>query len=64
MTSKSDWHVISPYSISLEPKIKVTIVKEWLSTKEAFDCETNSSFQHLRICIENSMENKHIDHRV
>ena len=33
--------------------------RNWSPTKEAPDCQTNSPHQHLRKCIENSMENMH-----
>ena len=32
--------------------------------KEALDCSTNSPCQHLRKCLQNSMENLHTDIRV
>ena len=38
--------------------------RNWSPTKEAPDCQTNSPQQHLRKCIENSMENMHTDVRV
>ena len=33
-------------------------------TEEALDCYTNSPCQHLRKCMENSMENMHTDVRL
>ena len=35
-----------------------------MATKEALDCYSNSSFQHIRKCIGNSMENIHSDVRL
>ena len=31
---------------------------------QALDCQTNSSFHHLRKCTENNMENLHTEFRV
>ena len=35
-----------------------------MATKEALDCYSNSSFQHIRKCIGNSMENINSDVRL
>ena len=59
LTPKSDELLILPYNITLEPNIKVTrihdqgndhLLKKLLIVKK-------NSCQHLRNCIENSMEN-------
>ena len=63
LTPKSDQHLISPYNIASESK-KITRIKEMLLTKEPLDCQINSPYQHLKKCIENSMENIHTDARV
>ena len=36
-------------------------INEMITRKEALDCLTNSPYQNLRKCIENSMENVHAD---
>ena len=63
LTPKSDQHLISPYNIASESK-KITRIKEMLLTKEPLDCYINSPYQHLKKCIEKSMENIHTDARV
>ena len=63
-TPKSDKHLISPHNISPEFHIKVTRIKEMITTKEALECETNSPCQHLKKCMMNSSENIHTDIRV
>ena len=65
LTPRNDYHLISPYNITLESHIKVTRIKKKRSlTKEALDCLTNSPGQHLNKYTENSMENMHTDLRV
>ena len=49
--------LISPEIITPESNIQVTAIKEM--NKEALDYWTNSPYQHLSKCIENSMENMH-----
>ena len=50
------------YKITPESNIKFTEKKkEMITIKEALDHETKSLCQHLRKCIENSMENMHTD---
>ena len=53
---KSDWHLISPYHITIESNIKVMRIKELMPMKKALDCKTNSPCQNLRKCLENSRE--------
>ena len=38
LTPKSDWHLISSYSISPESHIKVRRIKEMITTDRAHDC--------------------------
>ena len=49
------------YNITPESNIKFTEKKEMITIKEALDYETKSLCQHLRKCIENSMEYMHTD---
>ena len=41
-----------------------TYWRKWSATQKALDCWSNSPCQHLRKCIENSLENMHTDVRV
>ena len=61
---ESDWHLISPYNISPESNIKIMRIREMINNQRTLDCETNSPFQNLKKCMENSMENMHTDVRV
>ena len=54
MIHKSEQHLISPS----ESHVKIRRIKEIIT------CCTNSPYQHLKECIENSMENMHTDLRV
>ena len=62
--SQSDWHLISPYDITPESHSKVARIKEMILNKRSSWLSTDSPCQHLRKCIENSMENMHSDVRV
>ena len=62
--SQSDWHLISPYNITPESHSKVARIKEMILNKRSSWLSTDSLCQHLRKCIENSMENMHTDVRV
>ena len=58
---ESDKRIISPYNVIPESNHKVKRMKEMITnTKQALDCSTNSPCQHLRKCIENSMENIYV----
>ena len=57
LTPKSD-------SITPESNIKVTRIKEMITTKEALDCQLNFPGLHLRKFKGNIMENMHNDVRV
>ena len=48
---------MSPLSHTLWSREK----RKWSPTKGALNCWTNSPYQHLRKCIENSKENMHTD---
>ena len=64
LTPKSDQHLISPYNISPESHTKVMRITEMIKNNRSFGSLANSPCQHLRKCIENSMENMHTDVRV
>ena len=49
------------FHITPESNIHVMRIKEMIITEEPLDCLTNSPCQHIRTCIENSMENMHTD---
>ena len=57
LTSNSDWHLISPYSIIPESNIKVMRIMKMITNKRSHDCSPNSSCQHLKKSKENLMEN-------
>ena len=57
---KSVQHLISSHNIIPESQEW----KKWSSVKESLDCFANSPCQHQTKCIENSMENIHIDVKV
>ena len=65
-TPKSDRHLISPNIITPESNIKNTRIKksDHQLKKLLIVKQINSPYQHLRKCIENSMENMHADVRV
>ena len=62
--SQSDWHLISRYDITPESHSKVVRIKEMILNKRSSWLSTDSPYQYLRKCIENSMENMHTDVRV
>ena len=64
LISESDQHLISPLNITLESNIKVMRIKEMIINGRIPDWQTNSFFQHTGKCVENGMENMHIDVRM
>ena len=64
LTPKTDKYLISPYIITPESHIKVTIITEMITNLRSSVLLTNSPSQHLRKDKENSMENMHTDTRV
>ena len=62
LNPKSNPHLVSPYNYTTESFISNTYEKrKWSPNKESFDCSINSPYQHLRKCVNNSIENIHTD---
>lgn len=60
LTPKSDWHQISPHSITPWITFYSHASREMITNWRNSDCETNSPCQYCRKSMEKSVENMHI----
>ena len=56
LNPKSDYDLISSYNITLELHIKVMRIKEMITNYKSFWLFLRFSLQHLKKCMESSME--------
>ena len=64
LNPSSDYHPISPYSVTAEANVKVMRMKKMITNYSSFGYQINPPCQYHNKCKESSMENMYTDVRV